>query len=541
MAQPASSTPPTDAELAARLDAYLMPLFPADKPGATVLVARKGKPIYRRGFGMADLGTRTAMTPEAVLRIGSVTKQFTSAAILRLEESGKLKVTDPIEKWLPDFPLQGHTVTIENLLTHTSGIKGYTEVPAWAARQNEDMTHEQVLAYFKDEPFLFEPGTNWAYSNSGYYLLGMIIEKAAGMSYKDYLQKEIFGPLEMTRSGYGDRNPTFPGEARGYAMQGEKAVPADPLSMSSPYAAGALVSSVDDLLKWENALASDRLLHPKSSKAMWTPFQQKSGKTSGYGYGWLMGEYEGHPIQEHNGGINGFLCHTMRLPADDVFVAVLTNSDQPPADPGYIALTLAAEAIGKPMPQPGDFILAPEKLEEFTGVYAIDSTMTRTIVRDGDHLVSQRKGGARLPLFPANDSTFAFVGRPARLTFGRDATGKVNRLTLRQGGYAETALRTDAALPAERTVVALAPESLGAYVGEYQLAPGFTLTVMQEGSALKAQATGQPAFDIYPESETRFFLKVVDAQIDFTKGADGRMSALTLHQGGQQIPATRIR
>ncbi|HEX7880999.1 MAG TPA: serine hydrolase domain-containing protein, partial [Candidatus Eisenbacteria bacterium] len=363
-AAPAAAIPSDDA-LGARLDAYLKPMFPADKPGAVVLVARNGKPIYRKAFGMADMATRTSLTPESVLRIGSVTKQFTAAAILRLEETGKLKVTDPIEKWLPDFPLSGHTVTIENLLTHTSGIKGYTEVPAWAARMNEEMTTQQVVDFFKNEPFLFEPGTNWAYSNSGYFLLGMIIEKASGMPYKDYLQQEIFGPLRMTHSGYGDRNPTFPGEARGYAMDGDKVVPAEPLSMSSPYAAGALVSSVDDLLEWDNAIATDRLLHPNSSKAMWTPFKQVSGKTSGYGYGWLMGEYEGHPIQEHNGGINGFTCHAMRLPEDKLYVVVLTNSDQPPADPGYIALTLASEALGRPMPQPGDFILAPEKLDEF--------------------------------------------------------------------------------------------------------------------------------------------------------------------------------
>ncbi|TPW15305.1 MAG: beta-lactamase [bacterium] len=537
----AAQTPPTDEALAARLDQLLAPIFPADKPGATILVARNGQAIYRKGFGRSDMESGAPLRPESVLRIGSVTKQFTAVGILRLAERGKLSVGDTITKWLPDYPTHGRTITIEHLLTHTSGIKGYTEVPEFNAHVNDDRTTDQVIALFKDEPLQFDPGTNWAYSNSGYFLLGVIIEKVSGMSYADFMQKEIFGPLEMTHSGYGKREPSFPGEARGYALKDGQVVPAEPLSMTGPYAAGALVSSLDDLLRWDNALDADRLLKPETSRVMWTPYRQSTGKTSSYGYGWLMSEYEGHPIQEHNGGINGFTCHALRMPDDRLYVAVLTNSDEPPADPGFLALSIAGEALGRPLPVPGDFSMTTDELDRFVGVYVADSTTVRMITRDGDHLVSQRKGGARSSLFPANDSTFAFVGRPVKLTFGRDAKGQVDRVTLQQGGYRQTARKTDDPMPAGRVAISLPPVALAACVGEYQLAPGFILAVTQEGNSLMAQATGQGKFEIFPESETRFFVTVVDAQIEFQKGNDGRMSGLTLHQGGASMTAPRIK
>jgi len=538
----ATTATPSDEALATRLDALLTVQFPADKPGATILVARDGKAIYRRGFGKADMEAGTPLRPESVLRIGSITKQFTSVGILMLAERGKLSLTDPVTKWLPDYPTHGTTITIENLLTHTAGIKGYTEIPDFTAWMNDDMTTDQVIARFKDEPLQFDPGTNWAYSNSNYFLLGVIIEKAGGMSYADFIQKEIFGPLDMAHSGYGKREPSFPGEAHGYTRNDEQeVVPAEPLSMTIPYAAGSLVSSVDDLLRWDNALATDRLLKPASSRAMWTPYRQSTGRTSGYGYGWLMSEYEGYPIQEHNGGINGFICHALRMPEEKIYVAVLTNSDAPSSDPGYTALTIAAEAVGKPLPVPGEFTMTPDELDQFVGVYAADSTTIRIITRDGDHLVSQRQGGGRSALFPADDSTFAFVGRPAKLIFGRDAAGAVDRVTVRQGGFRQTAMKTDDPVPTERVAITLPTTALAACVGEYQLAPGFILAVTLEGNSLMTQATGQGKIEIYPESETRFFVKVIDAQIEFQKGSDGRMSSLILHQGGAQMPAPRIR
>lgn len=545
-APPASTThpaPPTDAELTRQLDALLTPLLPADQPGAAVLVARNGKAIYRRGFGLADLEKKVSVAPGAVFRIGSVTKQFTSALVMRLVDQGKLALADPITKYLPDYPTQGQLITIENLLTHTSGIANYTELPAFQGVMTQALSHEAMTDLFKNEPRAFPPGEGWAYSNSGYYLLGVIIEKVTGRSYAENLQKEIFGPLGMTHSGYGKDTPSFPGEAHGYNREGDKVVPADPLSMTLPFAAGSIVSSVDDLLKWDNGLNAGKVLKPESLKRTFTPFVQKNGRTSGYGYGWVMGEYEGHPIQQHNGGINGFASQVARLPEDHAYVAILVNTEAPTFNGDLLATKINAIAVGQPLPEPGAYTMTEAQLDRFVGTYEADSTNVRYITREGDKLFSQRKGAGPLELFPTSDSTFAFLGRAARLTFGRTPSGKFDSVTINQSGltiaYRRTSDTPPPVAPAP-VAVTLTPAQLDACVGRYALAPTFIITVTHEGESLMAQATGQPKFEIFPTSPTNFFLKVVEAQVEFTPGADGKMASLTLHQNGQHIPGKRI-
>jgi D-alanyl-D-alanine carboxypeptidase len=529
-----------DATLVRGLDALLQPIFGADQPGVAVLVARNGKPVYRRGFGLADMDHKTAITPEMVFRIGSVTKQFTAAVILRLAEQGKLSLQDDITRYLPGYPTQGKTITIENLLTHTSGIADYTALPAWQSHMKRDFTVQQVIDLFKDQPMNFAPGTQWAYSNSGYFLLGAIIEKVTGRTYSEVLQTEILAPLGMKHSGYGKSVPSFPGEVWGYERQGDKVMAADSLSMTSPYAAGAIVSSVDDLLRWDNGLNSGRVLKPESMQRMWTSYTLANGKPTGYGYGWLISTYEGHRIQEHNGGINGFFSHVTRLPDDHLYVALLFNTGTPIVDGDFLALKVAAVALGNPLPEPGAFTMTPEQLDRFVAVYQVDSTATRTIVRDGAKLYSQRSGRPRLEIFPTSDSTFAFAERAGRVVFGHDASGRVDRMTVTQSGVAQTALRTAKPIAAERQAIHLDAAQLQACAGVYELAPTFSITVTLEGSSLMAQATGQPKFEIFPASATLFFYKVVDAQIEFQAGTDGRMSGMILHQGGRNVPGKRV-
>lgn len=542
-AAPARPAPPSDAEIARQLDALLAPLLPADQPGAAVLVARNGKAIYRRGFGLADVEKKVPVAPEAVFRIGSVTKQFTSALVMRLVDQGKLALADPITKYLPDYPTQGQLITIENLLTHTSGIANYTELPAFQGVMTQALSHEAMTDLFKNEPRAFPPGEGWAYSNSGYYLLGVIIEKVTGRSYAENLQKEIFGPLGMTHSGYGKDTPSFPGEAHGYNREGDRVVPANPLSMALPFAAGSIVSSVDDLLKWDNGLNAGKVLKPESLKRTFTPFVQKNGRTSGYGYGWVMGEYEGHPIQQHNGGINGFVSQVARLPEDHIYVAMLVNTEAPTFSGDLLATKINAIAVGQPLPEPGAYTMSEAELDRFVGTWATDSTNVRFIRREGSKLYSQRPGSGQLEIFPASDSTFGFVGRPARLTFGRGPSGRFDTVTINQSGLTLGYRRTSDTAPpvaAAPVAITLTPAQLDACVGRYALAPTFIITVTHEGASLMAQATGQPKFEIFPTSPTNFFLKVVEAQVEFTPGADGKMASLTLHQNGQHLPGKRV-
>jgi CubicO group peptidase (beta-lactamase class C family) len=315
------------ADLGARIDAFVAPLFKSDQPGATVIATKNGKTVFRKAYGMADLRMQRALDPETPMRLGSVTKQFTAAAILLLAEQGKLSLSDDFRKYLPDFPDKGHVITIEHLLTHTSGISSYTDRPGYAAGMTDELTIAQMVATFKDSPLLFAPAERFAYSNSGYFLLGAIIEKVSGMRYADFLSKQIFEPLDMRRTAYegDDREP--PGMARGYHRTGESFVPAPPLSMSQPFAAGALVSTVDDLARWDEAITSGKLLRPAMWRRAFTPYLLRDGSSTGYGYGWGMGVLKGHPSAAHGGGINGFSAFVLRLPDDKVYVAVLANSD----------------------------------------------------------------------------------------------------------------------------------------------------------------------------------------------------------------------
>jgi CubicO group peptidase (beta-lactamase class C family) len=265
-------------DLAASLDSYLSSIYPAGEPGAAVLAVKDGKALVRKGYGMANLELGVPITPETVFELGSVTKQFTAAAILMLEERGKLSVQDDMTKYLPDFPTQGKKVTIENLLTHTSGIPSYTGLPEWLPKMREDLSVDQLIGIFKGKPFEFDPGTKWEYDNSGYVLLGAIIEKVYGKSYERFVEDEIFQPLGMTHSYYGSWSDVIPHRASGYDRENGQYVNTQYLSMTQPYAAGSLMSTVDDLALWDKALSEGTLLKKASLDQMFASYKLASGQ-----------------------------------------------------------------------------------------------------------------------------------------------------------------------------------------------------------------------------------------------------------------------
>src|SRR5215210_6821340 len=219
IALPACALAPPDQEdgdLAAYADKLLTEAYPAGEPGAAALVVKDGKTVLRKGYGLANLELAVPIQPDMVFEIGSVTKQFTAAAILKLAERGLLSVDDDITKHLPDYPTHGQKITINHLLTHTSGIPSYTGLPEWLPRVREDLKVEQLVAMFKDKPLEFAPGERWAYNNSAYILLGAVIEKVSGKTYEDFIEQEIFKPLGMTRSSYGHNTEVVPGRVSGY-------------------------------------------------------------------------------------------------------------------------------------------------------------------------------------------------------------------------------------------------------------------------------------------------------------------------------------
>ena len=409
----------------ARVEALLTRAFPADGPGAAVIALKKGKVAFRKAYGLANLETRTPMRPEMVFEIGSVTKQFTSTAILMLVEQGKLALTDDVRRYIPDFPDKGVTITIEHLLTHTSGIKSYTEDPKWPPMWRQDLTPAQVIAITRDAPLDFPPGTKWNYNNTAYTMLGVIIEKVTGVAYADVIRQHVLEPIGMSHTLYGSLSAIVPNRASGYT-RGEKGWENAPyLSMTQPYSAGALMSTVDDLARWDSAVSAGRLLSAASWTRAFTGFKLVSGEDTGYGYGWQIGEFEGRRLIHHGGGIPGYTSVALRMPADDIYVAVLTNSDAPPVDLDYVAVTIGSELIGTSNTKPGSLQLSPAVLDAYVGVYRINETDTRTFTREGTRLFMQRSGRPKVELFPSADAEFAPRESVQRLSFKKDAAGRV--------------------------------------------------------------------------------------------------------------------
>jgi D-alanyl-D-alanine carboxypeptidase len=525
-----------DPAVAASIDAAIAPYYKATDPGATLIVTRDGKTVLRKAYGMANVAAKVPMREDTSLRLGSITKQFTSTAILMLVDEGKVAVTDPITKFLPDYPTHGKLITVEHLLTHTSGIVSYTSKPDFQSSMTRDLTVQQMIDTFKNDKLEFDPGTRYAYNNSGYFLLGAIIEKVSGMPYAKFVEQRIFVPLEMTQTAYEgfERAPTM--RAAGHSSGPSGFTPSPPLSMSQPYAAGSLVSTVDDLARWDAAIASGKLLKASSWSKAFTPYTLADGKSTDYGYGWSVGKLRGSPVIGHGGGINGFSTYALRLPEQKVYVAVLTNLDGGMVAPEMVAKKAGAIAIGKPYPQYKAIAMDAAALDAYAGTYKIDDKASRTVRREGDHLVMQRSGRRPVDLVPFAADSFFMKESLSFFTFGRDAKGIVDKLTLNDDGVALVSVRSGEAAP-ERKAVVVPSTVLDTYAGRFELQPGFVIELTRDGEKFFGQATGQRKFELMPVSATTFYVKEVDAEIRFNNGSD----KLVLLQGGREMPATRLK
>jgi len=523
------------------IDRFLSETYPATEPGAAVIVVQDGKTLLRKGYGMANLELDVPIAPESVFEVGSVTKQFTATAILMLQERGRLSVQDDITKYLTDFPTQGKKVTIENLLTHTSGIPSYTGMKEWAPTMREDLPLEKLIAFFKGKPFDFEPGTKWDYDNSGYVLLGAIVEKVSGKSYERFVEDEIFKPLGMTHSSYGSWSDIVPHRAAGYDREDNHFVNTAYISMTQPYAAGALLSTVDDLALWDKAMSAGTLVKAASLERMFTPYTLPSGASTRYGYGWTLHELAGKKVIEHGGDINGFSCDVLRIPEAKILVVVLTNNPEAAMRPDGVTHRIASTLLGVPDLE-RKIRLSEKALDEYAGVYRTGDT-TRNVSRDGGKLFIQRAGGTKREIQATGPDTFTYAMAYITVHFSRDAQGKISGMLFESyHGLAEPEIaRTSEPLPAEKQEAKVDTALYDSYLGTYELVPGFELAITRDGEHLFGQATGQPKNELFPESPTKFFLKVVDAQIEFQKGDGGAVTSLVLHQGGQDTVGKRVR
>lgn len=310
-----------------RVDSLLLNVF-KDKngPGGVFLIAKQGKPIYQKAFGKANIELDADLTVDNVFQLGSMTKQFTAIAILMLEEQGKLKVTDSISKYLPDYP-SGDKITIHHLLTHTSGIKDFTKMKSINSIAQQDLSPKQVVDFFKNEPVDFAPGDKFEYNNSGYVLLGYLIELVSGETYEQFIQQHIFDKAGMIHSRYANDLAIVKKRAYGYRKNDQGYVNKTRISFNIPFSSGALMSTVADMLKWQNALNQNLLLKPGTIKKAFTAYKLNNGVAFSYGYGWHLKDINGTPTREHGGSIFGFKTMGVYIPSKDIYVIGLSNCD----------------------------------------------------------------------------------------------------------------------------------------------------------------------------------------------------------------------
>lgn len=528
----------------------------------TVLVAEKGRVIYKKGFGLADMEWDIPNSPNTKFRIGSVTKQFTATLILQLVEEGKIKLDGKLSDYLPDYRKDtGSKITIHQLLNHTSGIPSYTNHPNFGAEVSRNpYTVKDFVKKHTSGDLEFKPGSKYSYNNSGYFLLGAIVEQVTGKTYAEVLKERIFDPVGMNDSGYDTHAPIIARRARGYDKTLDGYVNADYLDMGLPYSAGSLYSTVEDMYKWDQSLYKDKVLSAESKKLMFTP------GFSNYGYGFGIVDREigktgkKTKVIGHNGGINGFNSNFTRFVDQGNLVVILDNAglgryhgaitnsilnilnDQPVDAP----IRSIAETLNRTLKEKG----AAAAVAEYRILKAANSTTYDFSEGElnmlGYHLLKKNKPKDAIEIFklnvdafPKSSNTYDSLGE-AYLNDGNREMALVN--------YKKAVELDPNNAPAfsainriEGKEVKFDTRVLESYVGDYELRPTLILSVTADGGKLFGQATGQSKMELEPVSATQFTVAAIGASITFTKDADGKITGLTLIQGGRTSEAKKIK
>jgi CubicO group peptidase (beta-lactamase class C family) len=541
---------------AERVDALISAYNKLRQFNGSALVAEKGSVILEKGFGLANFEWQIPNTPDTKFRLGSITKQFTSMVVMQLVNEGKIKLDEKITTYLPDYRKDtGDKVTVRNLLTHTSGIPSYTNIPGFIQNQSRDpYTVADFVKKYTMGDLQFEPGSKYAYDNSGYFLLGAIIERVTGKSYEKNLQDRIFDPLGMKDSGYDHSNTVIAHRASGYVLTPGGYENAPYLDMTIPFAAGSLYSTVGDLYKWDRALYTDKLLPADLKKAVFTP------NLNDYAFGWVVrktkldNQTEVNMIM-HGGGINGFNTTINRFPDTQDLIVLLDNTSRgDKIDDLARGIADILHDVEPPQPRISLVDELMKTLEHGIGLQAVaryrelkEKSRAQYDFREPElnglgYLLLQRgRVDDAIQIFqlnveeyPASWNAYDSLGEAYAAHGNRDLAIKNYKKSIELNPKNTNGV--DALKRLEQPPAAVEAATLDKYVGSYVLAPGFNLAITREGNTLFAQATGQPRVEMAADSPTEFHILAVKASITFAP--DG--SALTLHQGGQDLAAKRM-
>jgi D-alanyl-D-alanine carboxypeptidase len=413
------------------------------KPGAaglSIAVALGDEIILAKGYGLADLEQQSPMTERSMLRIGSVTKQYTAALVMKLIEEGPdggLSLDDPLTKHIA-YPVGDHSVTIRHLLNHTSGIHSYTSVPEfWTMHAAREMTDDELLALVIERPFDFAPGERVAYNNTAYYLLGMVIERVTAMPYAEAVRTMLFEPLGLAETRYDVVAEIVPHRARGYAMEDGSIANAKPIGMRNPGAAGGLMATAADLVRWQQALMSGKVVSRSSFEQMIAPTRTADGATEDYGFGLAVSKMHDRPCISHGGGINGFNSTLMFFPEEQLHIAVISNSEAVSA--GRIAMRIAAAALGIEEEPVLDLAVDQALIDRAAGTYLLEAIGLKLALRGRDQrLFAQATAQPEIQLLYQGGGVFRAAFDPSlRIRFAdmvKPGNGPAGSFVLEQAG-----------------------------------------------------------------------------------------------------------
>jgi CubicO group peptidase (beta-lactamase class C family) len=430
----ATETISQDAAIEKKLDSLLSKNFKPKEPGVAVLVARKGKIIYQEAYGSANLELDVPLQPDMVFRIGSITKSFTSLGILQLVEQGKISLQDSLQKFIPGFPAKG--ITIEHLLTHTSGIKDYMTIDHPDPYiERHDLSPAYIIDHFKNAPLEFEPGTRYNYTNSGYVLLGYIIEKVTAKSYHQYIKENIIDRAGMKNTSYASERNIVPKRVTGYTRDEGYFENTYYQSTSLGFAAGDLLSTMPDLYAWNRALRENKLVKKELLEKAFTPHRLPNGEYTNYGYGFLLDTLYGRKCIWHAGQVNGFIALEMYFPKDDVFFSLATNvksgEDKTEFSNNRFALFFQLPFVAFNNKVDGEISLPEKVIDQYTGNYDLNGRQVRLFKQNG---MLHIEFGAHYALHPVSETRFFLptLKTSTWVDFVKDRDGKVVKMLVWQ-------------------------------------------------------------------------------------------------------------
>ncbi len=528
------------------------------------LIERNGEVILSKGYGFANYEWDVSNTPDTKFRIGSITKQFTAAMILQLSEEGKIFLDGKITDYLKDYRKDtGEKVTIRELLNHTSGIPSYTSLPnVWSDSLRNHYDENYFIKHFCSGDLEFEPGTKFSYNNTGYYLLGAIIERITGKSYGEVLKEKILTPLGMNNTGIESKEEKpVKKMASGYIKAGFELFKDPYIYMPNALGAGNMYSTVKDMVKWDKALYGNKILSEQSKKEMFTP------NKFGYGFGWFVyktvfPDGDSFAIIWHTGGINGFNTIISRDTSSGNLVLLFNNT-------GTTKLVSMAQNIHMLL-HGGQPVLPKKPIKDYLyeiirdeGIDSAVSEYKQLKAQEPDvfdfsedelnylgyWLLKQKRIDDAIKIFKLNISSFPKSSNvydsmgEALLAKGDTAAAIGNykkSVELNPGNQNGVKILKKLGVNLSANKEMPTAKELQSYTGEYELMPNFNILVRAKNNRLFAKATGQPEFEIFPMSKTKFYYKVVNAQIEFKKDKSGGVTGLLLFQNGKEFNAKKI-